>query len=104
MRAKKKIKEHLLPDSATALYCRALCRLQLHAMYKQHQSKEGQRGMVKGRRVGVGNANVEQGVISKPVITRYRGSNLHINKADSEEENGRTQREHEKFQSTANIQ
>ncbi|KAG5202805.1 hypothetical protein JEQ12_002388 [Ovis aries] len=72
-------------------------------MYKQHQSKEGQRGMVKGRRVGVGNANVEQGVISKPVITRYRGSNLHINKADSEEENCRTQREHEKFQSTANI-
>ena len=52
--------------------------------------------MVKGRQVGVGNENVEQGIISKPVIKRNRDSNLHINKADSEEKNyRRTQREHE---------
>ena len=73
-------------------------------MQKQQQSTEGQSGMVKGRRERVGNENVEQGRISRPVIKRNRDSNLHINKADSEEKNyGRTQRGREKFQSTANI-
>ncbi|MXQ87009.1 hypothetical protein E5288_WYG007588 [Bos mutus] len=60
--------------------------------------------MVKGRREGVGNENVEQGRISRPLIKRNRDSNLHINKAGSEEKNyGRTQRGREKCQSTANI-